>query len=86
MLPFRRIVVVVAVLVVDFEQLQIAMGKGAGTTSAHQGKSFSACARYPAARLLSVASGFKNYLVQPVVWFCHQVLALCHMPWPWSPD
>jgi len=71
----RRVVVVIAVLVVDFEQLKIAVRKRAGTAPAHPGKELERLRPISLSTLLGVASRFENNLVQSAAWFFHRNLA-----------
>lgn len=63
----RRVVVVVAVLVVDFELLKIAVRERAGTASAHPGKELERLRAIALSPFLGVASRFENNLVQPTI-------------------
>ena len=61
----RWIVIVVAVFVVNFQQLKIAIRKGTSAASAHPWKKLEGLRSVSRHTLLCVASSFKNHLIQP---------------------
>ena len=70
------VVIVVSVFVVDFQQLKIAMRKCTRTSATHPRKKLERLRSISCRPLLGVAASVNNYLVQPVICFCHVGLFL----------
>ncbi len=66
-----RIVIMVAVLVVDFQQLKIAVLKRTRTSPTHPGKALQCLRSISCGTLLRIASRLKNNLVKPVICLRH---------------
>lgn len=73
----RRIVIVIAVLVMDFQQLQIAVRKRTCTSPAHPRKEFQCLRPITGGPFIGVAPGISNHLIQPLICLCHGVVRAC---------
>ena len=70
----RRIVIVVAVLVVNFQQLKIAVRKRTRTSPTHPRKKFQCLRSISGGPLVGVAPGVTYHLIQPLICICHRGL------------
>lgn len=77
----RRIVVVVAVFVVDFKQLKIAVRERARTAPAHPRIEFQRLLAITGGARLGVAAGVADDLVEFVGWLGHGVKILLWLRW-----
>ena len=69
----RRVVIVVAVFVMDFQQLKIALVERARTSAAHPRIKLESLRAIAGEPFIGVAPRVNDYLVQPVIFFCHRV-------------
>ena len=70
----RRIVLVIAVFMMYFKELQIGMGEGAGAAPAHPGIELQRLRAVTGIPLVCRAARLKNHLVQPVIVLRHDDL------------
>lgn len=69
----RRVVIVVAVFVMDFQQLKVAVVKRARTSATHPRIKLERLRAIAGQPFIGVAPRVTDYLVKAIIFFCHRV-------------